>query len=251
MNADLDDRLHRFIDGGLDNAEARDLLHAVADDPEARELLRFEQVLKRYFRPDAEASEVPEGFSDRVMETVKAREVAASNDARDGAMARVRGTARAAWRWVREALRTPRRWRPAFVGALAVLLATMAFLGGRLTADAPARNAPSKKNTAATTALTTKARPAAAEKKKRLVRFAYVSDEASSVAVAGDFTDWEPVALDAHTVDGKTVWSGLVPVAKGEHRYMFVLDGERWVNDPLAPVQRDDGFGHKNAVLTL
>lgn len=83
------------------------------------------------------------------------------------------------------------------------------------------------------------------------MRFAYVSDEASSVAVAGDFTDWEPVALDAHTVDGKTVWSGLVPVAKGEHRYMFVLDGERWVNDPLAPVQRDDGFGHKNAVLTL
>jgi hypothetical protein len=32
---------------------------------------------------------------------------------------------------------------------------------------------------------------------------------------------------------------------------MFVVDGSRWVTDPLAPVQRSDGFGNKNAVLQL
>jgi hypothetical protein len=52
-------------------------------------------------------------------------------------------------------------------------------------------------------------------------------------------------------VNGKTVWTGLVPVSRGEHEYQFVVDGEKWVTDPLAPVKEDDGFGAKNAVLKL
>jgi hypothetical protein len=38
---------------------------------------------------------------------------------------------------------------------------------------------------------------------------------------------------------------------RGEHRYMFIKNGEKWVTDPLAPVQQDDGFGNKNAVIYL
>jgi hypothetical protein len=38
---------------------------------------------------------------------------------------------------------------------------------------------------------------------------------------------------------------------RGEHRYMFVKDGEEWVTDPMAPMQREDGFGNKNAVIYL
>jgi hypothetical protein len=30
-----------------------------------------------------------------------------------------------------------------------------------------------------------------------------------------------------------------------------VIDGEKWVTDPLAPVKQDDGFSAKNAVLKL
>jgi hypothetical protein len=58
-------------------------------------------------------------------------------------------------------------------------------------------------------------------------------------------------SLSPHTVNGETVWTGLVPVPRGEHEYQFVINGERWVTDPLAPVQQDDGFGAKNAVLKL
>jgi hypothetical protein len=38
---------------------------------------------------------------------------------------------------------------------------------------------------------------------------------------------------------------------RGEHRYMFVKNGENWVTDPLAAIQQDDGFGNKNAVIYL
>jgi len=83
------------------------------------------------------------------------------------------------------------------------------------------------------------------------VRFLYPDSAADSVAVAGDFSQWEPVPLSPRTVDGKTVWTGLVPVARGEHEYQFLINGNRWVTDPLAPVTRSDGFGAKNAVLNV
>ena len=39
----------------------------------------------------------------------------------------------------------------------------------------------------------------------------------------------------------------------GQHEYMFVVDGERWVADPLAGRYVDDGFGagRQNAVLIV
>jgi 1,4-alpha-glucan branching enzyme len=83
------------------------------------------------------------------------------------------------------------------------------------------------------------------------IRFRYTNSEADSVAVAGDFSQWDPVALSPREVDGKTVWTGLVPVSRGEHEYQFLINGERWVTDPLAPVKRSDGFGAKNAVLNI
>jgi 1,4-alpha-glucan branching enzyme len=79
----------------------------------------------------------------------------------------------------------------------------------------------------------------------------YTNNTADSVAVAGDFSQWSPIPLSPRTVNGETVWTGLVPVSRGEHEYQFVINGERWVPDPLAPVTRSDGFGAKNAVLDI
>jgi 1,4-alpha-glucan branching enzyme len=79
----------------------------------------------------------------------------------------------------------------------------------------------------------------------------YTNNTADSVAVAGDFSQWNPVPLSPRTVNGETVWTGLVPVSQGEHEYQFVINGDRWVPDPLAPITRGDGFGAKNAVLKI
>ena len=37
----------------------------------------------------------------------------------------------------------------------------------------------------------------------------------------------------------------------GQHEYMFVVDGERWVADPNAGRYVDDDFGRENAVLIV
>lgn len=82
------------------------------------------------------------------------------------------------------------------------------------------------------------------------VEFSLEAPDAREVAVAGDFTDWAP-SVRLHDRDGDGVWSGRIPVPPGIHEYMFVVDGERWMTDPRAERYSRDGFGHRNAVLTV
>ena len=37
----------------------------------------------------------------------------------------------------------------------------------------------------------------------------------------------------------------------GRYEYQFLVEGERWVTDPLAVSRRPDGFGYQNAVVNL
>jgi 1,4-alpha-glucan branching enzyme len=70
------------------------------------------------------------------------------------------------------------------------------------------------------------------------------------VAVAGDFSDWEP-AFAMQDPDGDGVWSARVPVRPGVHAYMFLVDETSWQTDPNAGRYQDDGFGNRNAVLAV
>lgn len=82
------------------------------------------------------------------------------------------------------------------------------------------------------------------------VQFSLQAPDASTVQVAGDFSNWEPVTR-LQDPDGDGVWTGRVTLRPGVHEYMFVVDGTRWVTDPRAERYTDDGFGHRNAVLAL
>jgi len=82
------------------------------------------------------------------------------------------------------------------------------------------------------------------------VQFVLEAPTASSVAVAGDFSEWEP-AFSLEDVDGDGVWTGRVPVRPGVHSYMFLIDGSEWRTDPRAGRYQDDGFGNRNAVLAV
>ncbi len=83
-----------------------------------------------------------------------------------------------------------------------------------------------------------------------LVEFSLDAPGATTVAVAGDFSGWESnfVLNDA---DGDGIWTGRIPITPGVHQYMFVIDGTEWVTDPRAQRYSDDGFGNRNAVLTV
>jgi hypothetical protein len=80
------------------------------------------------------------------------------------------------------------------------------------------------------------------------VQFRVHVADASSVALAGSFTDWQPRIELVESEPG--VWSTLVPVTAGVHDYAFVIDGERWLADPHAP-HIDDGFGGVNSRLSI
>jgi 1,4-alpha-glucan branching enzyme len=81
------------------------------------------------------------------------------------------------------------------------------------------------------------------------VRFTLVDRNAKTVAVAGSFNQW---STNAHPMArGQTggVWSVVVPLPSGEHRFSFVLDGDRWVVPPMADAYVDDGFGSRDGVV--
>jgi len=94
------------------------------------------------------------------------------------------------------------------------------------------------------------AAPVAATDQVVYVQFVLEAPSATSVAVAGDFSDWEP-AFAMQDPDGDGVWSARVPVRPGVHAYMFLVDETSWQTDPNAGRYQDDGFGNRNAVLAV
>ena len=74
---------------------------------------------------------------------------------------------------------------------------------------------------------------------------------ARSVHVVGSFNDWGPASLPLEDRDHDGVWRAAVVLPEGTHEYMFVVDGERWVVDPLAGRFVADGFGRENSLLIV
>jgi len=74
---------------------------------------------------------------------------------------------------------------------------------------------------------------------------------ARSVHVVGSFNDWGPVSIPLEDRDHDGVWRAAVVLPGGTHEYMFVIDGERWVVDPLAGRFVADGFGRENSLLIV
>lgn len=71
--------------------------------------------------------------------------------------------------------------------------------------------------------------------------------KASRVAVVGDWTGWQAVALE-RAPDG--MWVLEVRLPRGVHRFNLVVDGKRWiVPEEVAAV--DDGFGGKIGLLVV
>src|SRR5262245_24574255 len=80
-------------------------------------------------------------------------------------------------------------------------------------------------------------------------QFVLVAPHASSVAVVGDFNDWDPARSPMQTAQG--VWATTLPLAPGRYRYAFLINGVEWRADPGAPAARDDEFGTPSSVITV
>ena len=84
------------------------------------------------------------------------------------------------------------------------------------------------------------------------VRLMLAAPEARSVSVVGDWNDWDPDKDRLQDPDGDGIWEIQLRLQRGlEARYQFLVDGERWLADPRAPLQVDDGFGGTSSVLQI
>lgn len=237
----MDALLARYLDGELDEDEARALFDAVSENPELEaELRRYEQMLaagRALDRPPA-----PAGFTGRVMAEIGDLEPAVKRSSPLENVAR----------WFGLVDSTPGSRRLSWAGAAAVAVAalTLAFVSGIWIGQSRSpMTAPGTQGLPA--GLASGEDMAAAEPVLHVVRLVYVPHDpgVERVTVAGTFNDWKPEGTALRRVDG--LWSTTLVLPPGSYEYMFVEDGEHWKTDPLATITRDDGFGNVNAVLDL
>jgi 1,4-alpha-glucan branching enzyme len=66
------------------------------------------------------------------------------------------------------------------------------------------------------------------------VRFTLLAPGATQVFLVGSFNGWAKSATPMTRVDGASLWSVDVPLAEGEHTFMYLIDGIRWMTPPQA-----------------
>jgi len=84
------------------------------------------------------------------------------------------------------------------------------------------------------------------------VRLVFEAANAESVAVVGDWNDWDPHADILSDEDGDGVWEIELHLSPNkEYRYQFYIDGTQWIPDPGSELTVEDGFGGINSVLDI
>ena len=84
----------------------------------------------------------------------------------------------------------------------------------------------------------------------RVHTFALPYDSAESVYVVGSFNSWE-VGITPLKKNDSGTWEADVLLPAGMYKYMFVIDGGKWVPDPNARRNVPDGFGRLNSLVLV
>jgi serine protease AprX len=81
--------------------------------------------------------------------------------------------------------------------------------------------------------------------------FVYHDDEAETVSLAGNFNGWD-VQKTPFLRDDQGLWLARIkPPAPGRHEYKFVVNGQRWIEDPSNGRKAPDSHGGLNSVITI
>jgi hypothetical protein len=84
----------------------------------------------------------------------------------------------------------------------------------------------------------------------QVVRFVFVDAGATRVELVGDFNEWAKGSTELKRSGAPGVWAVSVPLSPGRHEYAFIINGSRWVADPLA-VKSSDDFGTESSVIRV
>ncbi len=84
------------------------------------------------------------------------------------------------------------------------------------------------------------------------VTFVLDAPQARSVAVVGDFTNWQSMGYELVRRGGGEKWTITLHLRRDRtYTYCFLVDEQEWVLDPNAPETVVDGFGGIDSVLRL
>ncbi len=79
--------------------------------------------------------------------------------------------------------------------------------------------------------------------------FAFHDDSANSVSVAGDFNEWHQTPLKRN---GLGSWSTEIAAPRtGRFEYKFIINGQRWIEDPSNGLKLPNNYGGLNSVLVI
>jgi len=164
-----------------------------------------------------------------------------------GVGGRVRAAgARRAWRWLVE----PRSVR---LSPLAGLAAAAVIVVGAVVAGRGGLRVDGAAGGSQVTAVATGASSSRHQipDTRHPVQFVLLAPAARTVAIVGDFNDWQVGSTPLRATAAGGAWTVEVPLAPGRHRYAFVVDGARWMPDPAAPTAPGDDFGMPSSVVTV
>lgn len=163
----------------------------------------------------------------------------------------------------------PSAWRrfiegfrfPVLSGLGASALAAVALLGGVVLGDSLGKRGASESRepmnltgefpvTPAAGIPVVQAAATAREGEPVLTQFVLDRADAKSVALVGDFNDWQADAAPLVRLESG-LWTTSVPLAPGRHVYAFLVDGRLMVADPRAPKAGDADYGQESSVVMV
>ena len=80
-------------------------------------------------------------------------------------------------------------------------------------------------------------------------RFVIYQPGAGQVEIAGSFTGWH--TLPMNRAGNSDYWEITLDVPAGEHRFSYILEGDRRLADPTILSRERDDFGGENSILEV
>jgi hypothetical protein len=80
-------------------------------------------------------------------------------------------------------------------------------------------------------------------------RFVIYQPEVNKVEITGSFADWQTFPMKR--VGSSGYWAITLDLPEGEHRFSYILEGNRRLADPTILTREYDDFGGENSILEV
>lgn len=80
-------------------------------------------------------------------------------------------------------------------------------------------------------------------------RFVVFRPDVNRVEIAGTFSEWKNLPMSK--IGDTGYWEIVLELPRGEHRYVYILDGRERLPDPTMLLREADDFGGENSILAF